>query len=53
LIEFIQPVGWANAFNTINAAAGHHIDEVRWLRSSFYTDDYIQVFAQGPGDSIL
>jgi hypothetical protein len=52
LTEFIQPVDYAQAFNTIDAAAGHHIDEARWLRSHFYGDDYIQVFARGPGNTI-
>ncbi|TAQ88419.1 hypothetical protein B7494_g3249 [Chlorociboria aeruginascens] len=51
LTEFCQPVGYAQAFNTIDAAAGHQIDEARWLRSNFYTDDYIQIYTRGPGNS--
>lgn len=43
LTEFMNPVEYAAAFDTIDAAAGHQIDEARWLRSSFYNDDYIQV----------
>ena len=30
--EFLPEVSWAGAFNTIVAAAGHHIYEGRWLR---------------------
>ena len=51
LTEFCQPVGYAQAFNTIDAAAGHQIDEARWLRSKFYTDDYITVYTRGPGNT--
>ncbi|PVH88495.1 hypothetical protein DL98DRAFT_628537 [Cadophora sp. DSE1049] len=51
LTEFCQPVGYAQALNTINAAAGHQIDESRWLRSKFYNDDYIQAYTRGPGNS--
>ncbi|KXJ89066.1 Six-hairpin glycosidase-like protein [Microdochium bolleyi] len=49
--EFVQPVWYAQAFGTINAAAGHHLDEAKWLRSSKYTDDYFQLYARGPANS--
>ncbi|KAK6073656.1 Nuclear GTPase SLIP-GC 3 [Seiridium cupressi] len=49
--EFMQPVGYAKAFGSIDAAAGHQIDELRWLRSKYYADDYIQLYTRGPGDS--
>ncbi len=49
--EFVQPVWYAKAFGTIDAAAGHQIDEARWLRSAYYTDDYIQLYSRGPADS--
>ncbi|KAE8452221.1 hypothetical protein EG329_001688 [Mollisiaceae sp. DMI_Dod_QoI] len=51
LTEFVQPVGYAQALNTIDAAAGHQIDEARWLRSKFYDDDYIQAYTRGPGNT--
>ncbi|KAH8691376.1 Six-hairpin glycosidase-like protein [Talaromyces proteolyticus] len=51
LTEFLQPVGYAEAYNTIDAAAGHQIDEARWLRGSFYAGDYIQVYTRGPGNT--
>ncbi|RYO84047.1 hypothetical protein DL764_009386 [Monosporascus ibericus] len=50
--EFVQPVGYAKAFGTIDAAAGHHIDETRWLRSTHYADDYIELYTRGPADSV-
>jgi hypothetical protein len=51
LTEFVQPVSYAQAFGTIDAAAGHQIDEARWLRSTFYNNDYIQVYTRGPGNT--
>ncbi|KAI1497910.1 Six-hairpin glycosidase-like protein [Biscogniauxia marginata] len=50
--EFVQPVGYAKAFGSIDAAAGHHIDEARWLRNIFFADDYIQLYTRGPGDAL-
>ena len=52
LTEFMQPVFYSKTFSTINAAAGHHIDEARWLRSNFYTNDYSRFWTCGPGDDI-
>ncbi|EHL03334.1 hypothetical protein M7I_0553 [Glarea lozoyensis 74030] len=51
ITEFVQPNGYATTLNTIDAAAGHQIDEARWLRSNFYNDDYIQAYTRGPGNS--
>jgi hypothetical protein len=34
--EFVHKVGYSQKFDTINAAAGHHIDEARWLRNTRY-----------------
>lgn len=34
--EFVHKVGYSQKFDTINAAAGHHIDEAKWLRDSRY-----------------
>ena len=51
LTEFVQPVGYAQALNTIDAAAGHQIDEARWLRGKFYSADYIAVYTRGPGNT--
>jgi hypothetical protein len=38
--EFEENVPWAGKYNTISAAAGHHIREARWLRTSRYAEDY-------------
>jgi predicted GH43/DUF377 family glycosyl hydrolase len=38
--EFLPAVGWASRFNSIACAAGHHIDEGRWIRDRRYLDDY-------------
>ncbi|KAI1373316.1 Six-hairpin glycosidase-like protein [Hypoxylon crocopeplum] len=50
--EFVQPVGYAKAFGSIDAAAGHQIDESKWLRDTFYGDDYIQLYTRGPADAL-
>jgi hypothetical protein len=52
ITEFMQPVGYAQALNTIDAAAGHHIDEARWLRNQVFDDDYILAYTRGPANSI-
>jgi len=45
--EFLDRVPWAGKFNTIDAAAGHHIREARWLRNAIYVDNYTK-FWFGP-----
>ena len=45
--EFLDDVPWAGKFNTIDAAAGHHIREARWLHDPKYVDDYTR-FWFGP-----
>ena len=49
--EFVHPVWYASAYGAIDAAAGHHFDEMRWLRSTYYADDYFQLYARGPANS--
>ncbi|KAK3715166.1 hypothetical protein LTR37_007376 [Vermiconidia calcicola] len=51
ITEFMQPVDYAGPFGTIDAAAGHHIQEAQWLRDTSYNKDYIQLWTRGPGDS--
>lgn len=36
ITEFVHKVGYSQKFDTINAAAGHHIYEARWLRNTRY-----------------
>lgn len=45
--EFLDNVPWAGRFNTISAAAEHHIREARWLRDPRYAEDYSR-FWLGP-----
>lgn len=45
--EFLTPVHWAGAYNTISCAAGQHLMEGRWLRNERYTDDYILFWLRG------
>ncbi|MGA8110536.1 MAG: glycosyl hydrolase family 65 protein [Acidobacteriaceae bacterium] len=47
ITEFLDDVPWAGKFNTIDAAAGDHIREARWLRDPRYADDYTR-FWFGP-----
>lgn len=49
--EFVQPVGYAQAYGTIVAASGHQLDESKWLRSRYYAEDYIQIYNRGPANS--
>lgn len=49
LTEFLNRPGYSAAFGGINAAAGHHIYEGRWLREQSYLDDYIRYWLRGAG----
>lgn len=39
--EFLPNVPWAGTYNTIPAAAGHHIMEGRWIHDDAILNDYI------------
>jgi hypothetical protein len=45
--EFLDDVPWSGKHNMIDAAAGHHIREARWLRNPAYVEDYTR-FWFGP-----
>ncbi len=47
--EFVNAVEYSQKFDTINAAAGHHIYEARWLRDPRYLDDYQTFWLRGGG----
>jgi hypothetical protein len=47
--EFLDCCGYAAPYQAINAAAGFHIAEGRWVRDQTYTDDYIDFWLNGPG----
>jgi hypothetical protein len=48
--EFEANVPWAGKYNTISAAAGHHIREARWLRNSEYVEDYANFWFGADGE---
>ncbi|CAG7826701.1 unnamed protein product [Allacma fusca] len=48
--EFVHKVGYSLKFDTINAAAGHHINEARWLRDRRYVQDYVNFWTREGGD---
>jgi Trehalase len=48
--EFEENVPWAGKYNTISAAAGHHIREARWLRNSEYVEDYANFWFGADGE---
>ncbi|GLY99898.1 hypothetical protein Acsp02_71510 [Actinoplanes sp. NBRC 103695] len=47
--EFLGPVGYSAPNGGINAAAGHHVYEGRWLRDPRYLDDYLDYWLSGSG----
>lgn len=51
ITEFLPEVPWAGPYNSINCAAGHHINEGRWLRNGKkYMEDYLYFWLKGSGD---
>ena len=44
--EFLPDVPWAGKNNTISCPLNHHLLEGRWLRNTFYLDDYIRFMAK-------
>lgn len=50
--EFLPNVPWAGKYNVINAPAGHHFYEGRWLRGSrAIFSDYLRHYLNNPEDS--
>ena len=47
--EFVHKVFYSQKWDTINAAAGHHIYEARWLRDRRYVQDYINFWTREGG----
>lgn len=47
--EFLHPVAYGAPYGGVNAAAGHHISEGRWLRNQQYVKDVIHYWLNGPG----
>ena len=48
--EFIDSVPWAGKYNTIDAAAQHHIREARWLRDQSYAAQYSRFWFSPVGE---
>ncbi len=52
ITEFLPKVPWSGKHNVINAAAGHHICEGRWLKNgNAYLGDYIKFLIDTPDSS--
>lgn len=49
LSEFLGQVGYSAPNGGIDAAAGHHVYEGRWLRDRRYLDDYLDYWLTGAG----
>lgn len=45
--EFLVPRSYADQYNLISCALGHHIFEARWLHNQKYLDQYIHVWYRG------
>lgn len=45
--EFLVPRSYADQYNLISCALGHHIMESRWLRNPQYLNEYIHVWFRG------
>lgn len=51
ITEFLPDVYWAGKYNSINCAAGHHLNEGRWLRNgNVYLEEYINFWMRKGGD---
>jgi len=49
ITEFLPKVPWAGKDNTINCAAGFHLEEGRWLHDPKYLDDYTRFWFRPDG----
>lgn len=47
MTEFLVDRSYADKYNLISCALGHHILESRWLHDQKYLDDYIHVWYRG------
>ena len=45
--EFLVSRNYADKYNLISSALGHHIYEARWLRDPKYLNDYLHVWYRG------
>lgn len=49
--EFLQPVSYGAPYGGIVAAAGHHINEGRWIRDQRYGKNVVNFWLSGPGQA--
>lgn len=49
--EFLQPVSYGAPYGGIVAAAGHHINEGRWIRDQRYGKNIVNFWLSGPGQA--
>lgn len=47
--EFIDRPFWSGAYGAISCPAGHQLYEVRWLKDSRYSQDYLRYWFRTPG----
>lgn len=47
ITEFLVPRSYADKYNLISCALGHHIFEGRWLHNSKYLYDYLNIWYRG------
>ncbi len=45
--EFLVKRSYADKYNIIACAVGHHIDELRWVHNQSYLDDYLHIWLRG------
>lgn len=45
--EFLVPRSYADKYNLISCALGHHIFEARWMHDRKYLDQYVHVWYRG------
>lgn len=49
MTEFLVPRSYADKYNLISSALGHHIHESRWLRDSSLVNQIIRIWYRGNG----
>ena len=49
--EFLTQRSYADKYNLIACAVGHHINEARWLHDRRYLDDYLHIWYRGNNGS--
>jgi hypothetical protein len=53
MTEFLVPRNYADKYNLISSALGHHIYEGRWLHDQKYLDNNIMVWYRGNGGQAM